>query len=102
MIFNKTIQTNKKLTIMESFFYAILIVQNPYSSGDRGKEYGWYRNEWEMTRAEFTKSAKRVAQRLAERKFYDTLKNGEKVKVFTDAEKFKNEYQKLTGMTPAL
>ena len=83
-------------------FYAILTVQNPYSSGDRGKEYGWCTNceMEEMTRADFNKFAKRTAQRLAERKFYDTLKDGGKVKVFTDREKFSNEYLKLTGCSP--
>jgi hypothetical protein len=83
-------------------FYAILIVQNPYSSGNRGIEYGWYSNyeTEDVTRAEFLKTAKRVAQRVAERKFYDTLKNGEKVKVFTDREKFAQEYQKLSGVSP--
>lgn len=85
-------------------FYAILQVQNPYSSGPRGIEYGWYSNyeSEDMTRAAFTKVAKRVAQRLAERKFYDTLKNGEKVKVFADKEKFAKEYLKLTGANPNL
>lgn len=83
-------------------FYAILTVQNPYSSGSRGIEHGWcsnYETE-DVTRAEFTKTAKRVAQRLAERKFYDTLKDGGQVKVFNDREKFVKEYTKLTGSTP--
>lgn len=84
-------------------FYAILTVQNPYSSGSRGIEHGWYSNyeTEDVTRAEFTKTAKRVAQRLAERKFFDTLKNGEKVKVFSDREKFIEAYKKLTDSTPS-
>jgi len=86
----------------EGIFYAILKVQNPYSSGNRGIEYGWVSNyeSGEMTRAEFRKMAKRAAQRLAERKFFDTLKDGGEVKIFSDRENFKSEYLKATGNSP--
>jgi hypothetical protein len=83
-------------------FYAILTVQNPYSSGNRDIERSWCSNyqDEECTRAEFLKMAKRSAQRLAERKFYDTLKDGGQVKIFTDREKFVREYHKLTAALP--
>lgn len=83
-------------------FYALLTVQNPYSSGNRGIEHGWYTNyeSGEMTKKEFTAVAKRVAKNLAERKFYDTLKNGERVQVFTDWAKFAAAYEKATGYKP--
>jgi len=85
-------------------FFAILTVQNPYSSGDRGKEYGWtsnYQSE-DMTRSEFIKMAKRSAERLQSKYFYDTIKGGGTVKIYTDRNKFKDDYKKLSGYFPKL
>jgi len=85
-------------------YYAILIAINPYTHRHSGKEYGWIRNDdgGEMTRAQFSRMARRACQRLAERKFVDTLKGGGDVKVFTDKEKFVKEFKSLTGITPRL
>lgn len=85
-------------------YYAILIAINPYAHRHSGKEYGWISNvdEGEMTRAQFSRMARRACQGLAERKFFDTLKGGGDVKIFTDKEKFVKEFESLTGRTPRL
>lgn len=51
-------------------------------------------------RQEFNKFIKRACQSFAERKFVDTLKDGGKTKVFTDIEKFKTAFKKITGSFP--
>jgi hypothetical protein len=85
-------------------FFAILKAQNPYSSGTRGIEYGWYTNYYddEITRKDFTANAKQAANNFAEKKFFDTMVGGATAKVFSDFEKFKVEYRKLSGYNPSL
>lgn len=86
----------------EEIFYAILIVQNAYASGNRGKEYGWVSNYQDepTTRADFAKLAKRAAARLQEKYFVDTVRNGGQTKVYTDRDKFIADFKKLTGNSP--
>lgn len=84
---------------VEGIYYATIEVQNPYSSGDRGKEYGWCSNyqTGEMSRSEFSKYAKAVSNKVASKKFREYFENAGKIKIYTSRKKFKKAFHALTG-----
>ena len=82
--------------------WAILIAKNPYRASD--VHYSWMRNDGAdgpiLDTSEFRKVAKRGAERLAERSFYEY--GPRTYKIYTDRDKFVEEFKKLSGSEPKL
>ena len=82
--------------------WAILIAKNPYRSSDA--HYSWMRNDGAdepiVDSSEFRKIAKRGAERLAQRSFYEYAPGT--FKIYTNRDKFVEDYKKLSGFEPKL